>query len=277
MSLNGIIISRAITDLPFTAVELTAARTDYSPIPDVEPTLYSQNTYVANLLGQIGKANASILSKLQLSKEYTDLPIPLPANITLSRVAELGSRDPEIAWPLFQVFWSEITAPGLPPILFALDGLSYIMKQSAYRNSDFELIHAHDLALVKLFVDYLSGAATLPNGGSIIAATTRCSDPSTPTMHLALKQKVEKREGKELSKPDPFTEHDERSHKSLQKATLLTLNGLSKGEARGLMEYWAASGVMRQKVDEKAVAEKWTLAGNGIVGEIERGALRMRI
>jgi len=43
------------------------------------------------------------------------------------------------------------------------------------------------------------------------------------------------------------------------------------------MEYWAQSGVFRGQVDEKTVTEKWALAGNGIVGEIERGALRMRI
>jgi small subunit ribosomal protein S29 len=65
--------------------------------------------------------------------------------------------------------------------------------------------------------------------------------------------------------------------KSLQGAEVLKLKGLSKEEARCLMEYWAASGVLRQRVDEQTVAEKWTLAGNGIVGEIQRGALRMRI
>ena len=48
-------------------------------------------------------------------------------------------------------------------------------------------------------------------------------------------------------------------------------------EARALMEYWAQSGVLRQRVDEKTVTAKWALAGNGVVGELERGALRMRI
>ena len=43
------------------------------------------------------------------------------------------------------------------------------------------------------------------------------------------------------------------------------------------MEYWAQSGVLRAQVDERTVTEKWSLAGNGIIGEIERGALLMRI
>lgn len=259
------------------AVELTAARTDYSPIPNTEPTLYSQSNYVATLLGAIGKANNAVLSGLTISHPHTDLPVPIQANISLARLAELGSRDPEIAWPLFNAFWAEITAAGRPPILFCLDGLPYIMKDSAYRSPDFKPVHAHDLAFVKLFVDYLSGVTTLPNGGSIIASMTRSSDPSSPSMTLALKHLREKKAGSELTKEDPFTPYDTRTRASLQKVDLMDLKGLSKPEARGLMEYWAASGVMRQRIDERIVAEKWTLAGNGIVGEIERGALRMRI
>lgn len=77
---------------------------------------------------------------------------------------------------------------------------------------------------------------------------------------------------------DPFEKrYDARADKALQKMEVMTLLGLSKEEARGLMEYWAASGVLRQRVDERSVAEKWALAGNGVVGEIERGALMMRI
>ena len=96
-------------------------------------------------------------------------------------------------------------------------------------------------------------------------------------MDLALKHLLEKEAGLETTKLDPFLPYDTRSMESLKAAKVLKLKGLSKEEARGLMEYWAASGMLRSRVDEKTVAEKWTLAGNGIVGEIERAALRMRI
>lgn len=76
---------------------------------------------------------------------------------------------------------------------------------------------------------------------------------------------------------DPWAKIDLRAYESLQAARVMRLKGLSKAEARGLMEYWAASGLLRQRVDERTVTEKWTLAGHGIVGEIERGALRMSI
>lgn len=55
------------------------------------------------------------------------------------------------------------------------------------------------------------------------------------------------------------------------------LEGLSREEARGLMEYWARSGMMRASVSEGLVAEKWTLSGGGVVGELERGCVRMRL
>jgi small subunit ribosomal protein S29 len=229
------------------------------------------------MLGQVAKANNEVLSKFELSKEHKDLPIPIPKKTSLARLAELGARDPDIAWPMFQAFWSEITAPGRPPILFALDGLARIMKNSEYRNPDFELIHAHDFAIIKVFVDHLSGSSQLPNGGSIFAACTKSNEVVSKATNLAIQQQVERQSGQEISKSDPFTEYDMVAHKSLQAASVLKLGGLSKVEARGLMEYWAASGVLRQRVDERTVAEKWTLAGSGIVGEIERGALRMRI
>jgi small subunit ribosomal protein S29 len=96
-------------------------------------------------------------------------------------------------------------------------------------------------------------------------------------MGLALKQQEDRQAGREITQREWFAAIDERTMKSLQNVKVMKLKGLSKVEARGLMEYWAASGVLRARVDEKSVAEKWALAGNGIVGEIERGSLRARI
>jgi len=258
------------------AQELTTACTNYSPIPDTKPTQYSQNTYTAAWLGQIAKGNNVVLSKMEITKKHT-LPIPLQSNISLLRLAELGARDADIAWPVFQAFWEEITAADRPPILLGLDGLSHVMKLSAYRSPEFELIHAHDLAIVRHFVDYLSGSKQLPNGGSVIAVTSKGNAPVSPTMKLALKQIDERQTGKDVTKADPFVKFDETSYRSLQSASLINLKGLSKDEARGLMEYWAASGLLRQRVDNRTVTEKWAVAGSGIVGEMERGALMMRI
>lgn len=300
-----------------------------------------------------------------------NLPIPIQENITLARLCELGARDPDISWPIFQALWSEITAEGRPPVLMALDGLSHIMQKSAYRSESFKEIHAHDLAIIKHFTEYLGGKKSFPNGGAVIAATSRSHAPISKSMDLMIKQEqgknlvqlmddkklgqfsvdygsivvipdskchycgkshasgpkgrdcptpeaerlpveeqrrlmdehyakrkeerpdvreyFEKRKAEHvkaaqlqyemhLLQRDPYErEYDPRAEESMQGAAVLSLGGLSKHEARGLMEYWAQSGVLRHTVDERSVTEKWALAGNGIVGEIQRSALRMRI
>ena len=118
----------------------------------------------------------------------------------------------------------------------------------------------------------------LPNGGAFIAATLRSHAPISLSMNLAIQQAMDRVAKQEVTKKDPYEKrYDERADKALKDMEIMYLQGLSKVEARGLMEYWAASGVLRSVVNERTVAEKWALAGNGIVGEIERGALRMRI
>lgn len=160
----------------------------------------------------------------------------------------------------------------------ALDSLSYIMGMSQYRDPDFKQIHACDLALVNHFTDYLSGTQKLPNGGAILAATSRSHAPISLSMELMIRQQSQRQNGQQVVERDPYErKYDERVEAALKGVDVLTLKGLSKVEARGLMEYWAASGVLRQRVDERTVTEKWALAGGGIVGEIQRGALRMRI
>ena len=236
---------------------------------------------MANLLGQIGRANASVLSSLQLSQKHT-LPIPLQSNISLDRLADLGARDPDIAWPIFQALWTELTASSTetskrPPILLALDGLGHAMTTTKYRDPDFNPIHAHDLTIIKHFIDHLSGARSLPNGGMVIAAASQSNNPGIPSLTFALSQMEARASGtSEVPERNAFQSYDERVLKSLEGVTAQKLRGLTKEEAHGLMDYYAKSGILRQTVTEALVTEKWMLAGGGIVGELERAAVKMR-
>ncbi|XMA14434.1 hypothetical protein WAI453_007225 [Rhynchosporium graminicola] len=259
------------------AQEVTNAVTEYAAVPGTDPPLYTQNTYIANLLNQIGKANSIVLADLNVAQEH-NLPIPISTDISLFRLCELGARDPDIAWPIFQALWSELTLKGRPPILMCLDGVSFTMQNSLYRAPDFSLIHSHDLVIIKHFIDHLSGSSKLPNGGAVLAATNKSHAPVSKSLNLAIKQSEDRKAGTDVTPRDPFEKnYDVRVDKALASVDVLRLKGLSKKEARGLMEYWAKSGVLRSKVDEENVTEKWTLAGNGVVGEIQRTALWMRV
>jgi small subunit ribosomal protein S29 len=261
------------------AQELVTATTAYAPVPGSSPTIYSQNVYVSNMLAQLNKANAAIFSNLETTIDLSTLPLSIPSKkITLGRLCELGTREPDFAWPFFEALWTELTLPGRPPLMFTLDSLSYIMQNSLYRTSKFEPIHAMDLAIIKKFTDLLSGAKTLPNGGAIIGATSHSHAPVSLSLNLAIKQETDRQAGREVTKLDPFErKYDARADATMKGVELFKLGGLSKVEARGLMEYWAKSGVFRGVVNEKSVSEKWSVSGGGVVGEIERGTLKMRI
>lgn len=235
------------------------------------------------LLSRIARANNAVLSTLQLSKKHA-VPIPLQSNLSLSRLAQIGSSDPEIAWPIFQALWDELTTPSdeqnpRPPIMFAVDGVDHFMRMSHYRSAAFELIHAHDLALVEHFVSCLSGAKTLSNGGVILAARSMSNRPTATTFSLMLSQLEARANGaNEIPQGDPFKTLDDRVVNVMKdNVELVKVKPLARPDTRTLLEYYAASGLLRETIDEKRVGEKWTLSGGGIVGEVERIALIPRV
>lgn len=268
---------------PLTVVlgqDLTIGHTDYAPIPDTTPIQYIQKTYTASLLSQIAKANGQILSNLRVSKPHS-LDVPISSNLSLAGLAKLGAQDPDIAWPIFQALWTELTTPSeankppRPPLMITLDSINHIMRLSHYRDAHFNLIHAHNLSLVHHLLSYLSGAQRLPNGGAVLGATSKSNHPSTPTFSLALRQAEARAatETDDVPRPSPFEEQDEHVMRVMSNVDVVKLRGLDRRETRALLEYYAASGVLREVVDERNVAEKWTLAGGGVVGEVEKVAL----
>lgn len=148
------------------------------------------------------------------------------------------------------------------------------MKISAYRDPSYNLVHSHDLTLVRLFVDALSGKTPLANGGAIIAATSRSNAPRSPSMDLALAQSAATAADLHVPTPNPYAKgYDDRVYEAVRSVETFNVSGISREEARAVMEYWAASGLMRARIDEATVAEKWTVAGGGILGELERASL----
>ncbi|KAF6841469.1 mitochondrial ribosomal protein [Colletotrichum plurivorum] len=255
------------------AQDLTNANTDYAPVPNTKPLQFTQPTYCLELLQRIIKANGPVLKQYKVSKEYPEL-LHVPKDGTLFDIAN-SAKEPEFAWPAFEALWSELTtAQGGPPVLITLDGLSHIMKISAYRDPAFKLVHSHDLTLVRLLVDALSGKTPLANGGAIIAATSRSNAPRSASMELALAQSAAEEAGEFVPTPDPYRkDYDDRVYEAVRSVEVFNISGISRDEARAVMNYWAASGLLRARVDATNVSEKWAVAGGGILGELERATL----
>ncbi|KJX93804.1 mitochondrial ribosomal protein Dap3 [Zymoseptoria brevis] len=265
------------------AKDLTNAHTSYEPISTPEGTVYIQTSYTAKLLENIGKANEAVFSKLQVTQDHK-LPIPLPPKTTLARLVEIGSKDPELAWPVWKALWSELLASSskegnvqkVPPILYSLDAVDHIMRLSAYLNAEVEPIHAHELALVRHFVGLLSGRTSLPNGGMILAATSESNRAAAQTLDFALQRNMAVQNEQEPPAWDPYIAHDKWVQEAMETVGVQKMEGLSKAEARGIMEYYAHSGMLRSTVTDGLVSEKWTLAGGGIIGQIENASVRVR-
>ncbi|KAL8667972.1 MAG: hypothetical protein Q9168_007161, partial [Polycauliona sp. 1 TL-2023] len=216
----------------------------------------------------------------------TDIPVPIPNNISLARLATLGASDPEIAHQIFSLLLTDLLSPGRPPIFFGLDGLAHAMQSATgYTAPNLKPIHPHSLAIIDTYTSFLSGAQKLPNGGIVMAATSQSNAPKVPALDLALSDlegPVFTPAGQPLKQVtrNPFFDYDEKVMSTLRKESgiqVQRLQGLSKVEARGLMEYWAKSGMVREKVSEGFVGEKWAVSGGGVVGELERAVVRMRV
>ncbi|OTB03792.1 hypothetical protein M426DRAFT_321505 [Hypoxylon sp. CI-4A] len=267
---TGFLNNWVVINIP-EAQELTTAVTEYSQIPNSEQ--FSQPTYIVKLFQAIYKANHHVLSQHKVELDHMHLPISVNRGTTLAALAN-ATKEPEFAWPVFQAFWRELLLPGRPPVLFALDGLAHIMRVSDYRSPAFERIHSHDLSLVRLFADALGGRTAFANGAAVLGVCTKGNSLTIPSMDKALAQAAARQAGLPVPPRDPFfAKYDERVFDALNGVKVFDVRGVSKLEARALMEYWAASGILRLRVDEKNVSEKWTLAGSGILGEMERVAL----
>lgn len=235
--------------------------------------MFSQPVYIVKLMQAIYQNNQSILSQHKVQLDHMQLPISVTRNMTLGALLN-ATKEPDFAWPVFQAFWKELLLPGRPPILFSLDGLAHVMRVSEYRSPAFELIHSHDLGLVRMFADALGGRTTFANGAVVLGITAKNNAPLIPSLEKAILQARAAQAGEEIPARDPFyRKYDERVFDALRGVQVMDIKGVSKTEARALMEYWAASGILRSRVDEKNVCEKWTMAGGGVLSEMERVAL----
>lgn len=261
--------------------------TEYAAIPDTEPQIWMQSVYALALLHKIRDVNRHVLANLYTTRSYEEFTNPVVAGATLVTLID-SAREAEQAWPVFTALWYElftVAADGAgprPPIFFSLDGLGWAMRMSDYRNQQFQPIHSHDLAIVRMFVDLLSGATSLPNGGAIVAATSRSNAPRNASLEIAIaRQLARQTEGAEVPPRDPYCRtYDERVDAAMDGTGIevVDVQAITKAEARSLLEYWGASGLLRARVDEKVVSEKWMTGGNGVIAEMERaGLLSLRL
>ena len=157
---------------------------------------------------------------------------------------------------------------------------------SQHRSADYKLLHAHQFTLVKQFLDLLFGGDPTPlaNVGIVLGATTASNNAVFTTFDLILDALPSSKEASgEITPPSimPYSTPDQRVLSLISSNTqtsLTTLRGLSRHESKGLLEYFAKSGLFTEApVNEKTVNEKWSISGGGIVGELCKLGVRSRL
>jgi small subunit ribosomal protein S29 len=269
------------------AQDFVINQSSYAPLPrpkgSQEDQEYIQPHLTAELLTRIASSNQPVLEALTLN-------LPLPQKLSTERkpqnlhaLASLGAENPNLAHQTWTHLYKELTSPGTqprPPTLFAIDGLDHWMCPTKYRSADYHAIHPHQFTLIKQFLSLLFTDTTiLPYGGMVIAATTKSNNPVSPSLDLLLKQTSALNEGLTLTSPDfpmpsPYAKLDPRILSLLPSSpsitTVTNLKGLSKHEAKGLLEYYNNSGLLKDHISEGFLGEKWTMSGGGVIGELCR-------
>ncbi|KAJ5757668.1 uncharacterized protein N7511_006362 [Penicillium nucicola] len=277
------------------ARELVSGDTAYAAIEGTNPTQYVQPGAASAILTRIVAANSELLSSLKISQQHPEFKSLTPKS-SLEELAQLGFNDPAVSWAVFQALWKELTATApaagfekgfksRPPMLVAVDGLAHWMTDSAYRDVDYKPIHAHDLIFVNHFLSLLKEGDSLKNGGILLYATSSSNNPNPKDFNIALDQLQARQTGIKPSSPEypqpaAYTVTDPRVLDMFSKVQssveLQTLTGLTREEARGFMEYFARSGLLRESVNDTWVSEKWSLSGGGIIGELEKLGRQVR-
>lgn len=118
----------------------------------------------------------------------------------------------------------------------------------------------------------------------MLYATSKSSVPNLVSLDTGVKQIAARAAGIKPSSPEfpngnPYDKADYRVaayFKDAKSFGFTELAGLPKKDVKGLLDYYARSGVLREKIDEHAVGEKWTLSGGGVIGELEQLGRRLR-
>ena len=275
------------------AQDYTINHSSYAPAAGGEDEqLYVQPHLASDLLSRVASANRAVLSKLPIAEDYTDSKLPISKKMTLAELATLGADEPSIAWPAWQALWKELNSTGkgkipIPPVLLAVDSVDHWFDMTKYRSSDFQLIHAHQFLFIRQFLQLLfhTPAPGLANGGMILAATSGSNSPLAPSFHILLRQMIARARGLQLTDadfpmPKPYQKVDQRVldlFRGSENTQIQELNGLTQYEAKGLLEYYARSGILKESLTDTRISEKWTLSGGGIVGELTKFGSRVRV
>lgn len=234
---------------------------------DADSNEWRQNEYVSSLLGRINSANANVLQLQNLSRELNFDRHMISSKASLSKLLDIGVQDSAVAHEVLLAFLDEMDIEGRPPMLLTLDNISITSIPSKYRNPDFDAIHPHDLAIVKLFNSYLNGSKSLRNG-AVMACTSSLPTCSPKALNIALG----------LERQNPFETVDPRIGSSIVGAKVVEVGKYTAPESKSIISHYASAGLVRGLTADKitdSIARQKALMGGDVAREIFRSCVKL--
>ena len=233
------------------AQDLANGHTDYDF--DSELNRWSQREYCATMLKRIAQGNAKLLLTTNLSQAYKiGRTMEFSDTLSLHRFCELGARDPAVSYEVFKIFFQEIMRPDFAvPVLFALDNFTQLMRPSGYRDTEFKVIHALDLALPALFMEFLRGEQKFARG--MVVGATSSAAPKAEEWDIA-------KLGKKGKWPVYSKLDRARIEGAVKGVDIVPVNGMQPKEGRALLEYCKGSGLMSEvsEITDTVLTERMT-------------------
>ncbi|KEF51937.1 uncharacterized protein A1O9_11927 [Exophiala aquamarina CBS 119918] len=286
--------------------EFTNNTSFYAPVRKTSPSsqdenslpgeqLYNQSHLAQALLTRAANANQMVLSTLKLNhleQHLQDYPkLRIKPKATMRDIALLGAQDATNAVSAWKVFWKELNTAGnnpRPPVLVAVDGVDHWFGLTKYRNADYNLIHAQQFTLIKQLTDLFFSLPKTPspllNGGLLLYTTSGSNSPKFPSFEALIEQIQATERGVNPKSPefplqDPYSKPDVRVTSLVSRAggiSLLDVNGTSQFESRGILDYFARSGLLQKPLSEQLVSDFRQLSAGGIIGELAKLGARVK-
>ncbi|KAF9975709.1 37S ribosomal protein S23 mitochondrial [Actinomortierella ambigua] len=212
----------------------------------VQPLLASQ------IAGQVAKNNKSILSKLKLSSKVKVGRHDMEQGTTLFALLEQAVKDQYSAQDAMEILLKELSAQKEVPTLIAVDEVNALYKPTQYLDPKAKELDPEQLLLPRLFLNYISGKASLGQGAVVAATSESLIANQSLALHVALGVK----------QVSPYTKLSESIMSWTTGLTNIPVPAYTRAEAKGVFDYYKKGNIIYDAPTEDLFVNRF-ITSNG--------------
>ncbi|KAG0244048.1 37S ribosomal protein S23 mitochondrial [Actinomortierella wolfii] len=213
---------------------------------------FTQPVLASQIAGQIAKVNKSILSKLTLSDNVKIGRHEMEKGTSLFALLEQAVKDQYSAQDAMEVLMKELSAQKEVSTLIAVDEVNAFYKPTQYLDQKAQELDPEHLLLPRLFLNYLSGKASLSQGAVVAATSESLIANQSEALHVALGVK----------KVSPYKKLPEGIMSWTTGLTSFPVPAYTKAEAKGVFDYYKKGNIIYDAPTEELFLKRY-ITSNG--------------